>query len=169
MAAVPPATAARSACPATRRRPTRWRGRPCVARSPRPGPSTASCALQSERHQTRDDVEGRRAVVPRNQTRGLPKTSESRGTEAILNALDPLGPRRARRESLGDGPRAARSTTSGRCSSPEASSPAGGRGSTSTTNRGRRTDPHSTGAALAAIAVGVAPAGYAASAEIRIE
>jgi hypothetical protein len=86
MAAGPPAIGARSACRATPLRPTRWRGRRCAARSAKPAraPPSGRCRRTSTKRVTMwKDVE---PFYP-DQTRGLPKTSESRGTEAILNAL----------------------------------------------------------------------------------
>jgi len=99
------------------------------------------------------------------QTRGLPKTSESRGTEAILNALI-LSGRDARSGSLGDDTRHAFDNlwalqfTKGDLSGGWAwlnfhYEPWEAEGSAYY------------GASLAAIAVGIAPGGYAASAEVQ--
>src|SRR6185436_11491872 len=99
------------------------------------------------------------------QTRGLPKTSESRGTEAVLNALI-LSGRDARGGSLGDDTRHAFDNlwalqfTKGDLSGGWAwlnfhYEPWEAEGSAYY------------GASLAAIAVGIAPGGYAASAEVQ--
>jgi squalene-hopene/tetraprenyl-beta-curcumene cyclase len=128
------------------------------------GPSASELALQAnvtKRVTMWKDVE---PFYP-DQTRGLPKTSESRGTEAILNALI-LSGRDARGRSLGDDTRRAFDNlwalqfTKGEQSGGWAwlnfhYEPWEAEGSAYY------------GAALAAIAIGVAPGGYAASAEIQ--
>jgi squalene-hopene/tetraprenyl-beta-curcumene cyclase len=128
------------------------------------GPSASELALQenvTKRVTMWKDVE---PFYP-DQTRGLPKTSESRGTEAILNALI-LSGRDARGGSLGDDTRRAFDNlwalqfTKGEQSGGWAwlnfhYEPWEAEGSAYY------------GAAVAAIAIGVAPGGYAASAEIQ--
>ena len=128
------------------------------------GPSASELALQenvTKRVTMWKDVE---PFYP-DQTRGLPKTSESRGTEAILNALI-LSGRDARGRALGDDTRRAFDNlwalqfTKGEQSGGWAwlnfhYEPWEAEGSAYY------------GAALAAIAIGVAPGGYAASAEIQ--
>ena len=128
------------------------------------GPSASELALQAnvtKRVTMWKDVE---PYYP-DQTRGLPKTSESRGTEAILNALI-LSGRDARGGSLGDDTRRAFDNlwtlqfTRGEQS--------GGWAWLNFHYEPWEADGSAYyGAALAAIAVGVAPAGYAASAEIQ--
>jgi squalene-hopene/tetraprenyl-beta-curcumene cyclase len=128
------------------------------------GPSPSELALQenvTKRVTMWKDVE---PYYP-DQTRGLPKTSESRGTEAILNALI-LSGRDARGGSLGDDTRRAFDNlwalqfTKGEQSGGWAwlnfhYEPWEAEGSAYY------------GAALAAIAIGMAPGGYAASADIQ--
>jgi len=128
------------------------------------GPSASELALQAnvtKRVTMWKDVE---PYYP-DQTRGLPKTSESRGTEAILNALI-LSGRDARGGSLGDDTRRAFDNlwalqfTKGDLSGGWAwlnfhYEPWEAEGSAYY------------GASLAAIAIGMAPGGYAASAEIQ--
>jgi len=128
------------------------------------GPSASELALQenvTKRVTMWKDVE---PFYP-DQTRGLPKSSESRGTEAILNALI-LSGRDARGRALGDDTRRAFDNlwalqfTKGEQSGGWAwlnfhYEPWEAEGSAYY------------GAALAAIAIGVAPGGYAASAEIQ--
>ena len=126
------------------------------------GPSSGERALQeniAKRVMMWRDVE---PFYP-DQTRGLPKTSESRGTESILNALV-LASRDARAGSLGDDTRRAFETmwalqfTRGDQA-----------GSWAWLNF--HYEPWEAdgsryyGAALAAIAVGIAPGGYAATAD----
>jgi squalene-hopene/tetraprenyl-beta-curcumene cyclase len=128
------------------------------------GPSASELALQqnvTKRVTMWKDVE---PFYP-DQTRGLPKTSESRGTEAILNALV-LSSRDARAGSLGEDTRRAFDNlwalqfTKGEQS-----------GAWAWLNF--HYEPWEAdgskyyGAALAAIAVGIAPGGYAASPEIQ--
>jgi squalene-hopene/tetraprenyl-beta-curcumene cyclase len=128
------------------------------------GPSASELALQAnvtKRVMMWKDVE---PYYP-DQTRGLPKTSESRGTEAILNALI-LSGRDARGGSLGDDTRRAFDNlwalqfTRGEQS--------GGWAWLNFHYEPWEADGSAYyGAALAAIAVGMAPGGYAASAEIQ--
>jgi squalene-hopene/tetraprenyl-beta-curcumene cyclase len=126
------------------------------------GPSASELALQenvTKRVTMWKDVE---PFYP-DQTRGLPKSSESRGTEAILNALI-LSGRDARGRSLGDDTRRAFDNlwalqfTKGE--------QAGGWAWLNFHYEPWEAEGSAYyGAALAAIAIGVAPGGYAASAE----
>jgi squalene-hopene/tetraprenyl-beta-curcumene cyclase len=128
------------------------------------GPSASERALQenvTKRVTMWKDVE---PFYP-DQTRGLPKTSESRGTEAILNALI-LSGRDARGGSLGDDTRRAYDNlwalqfTKGE--------QAGGWAWLNFHYEPWEAEGSAYyGAALAAIAVGIAPGSYAASAEIQ--
>jgi squalene-hopene/tetraprenyl-beta-curcumene cyclase len=128
------------------------------------GPSASERALQenvTKRVTMWRDVE---PFYP-DQTRGLPKTSESRGTEAVLNALI-LSGRDARGGSLGDDTRRAFDNlwalqfTKGE--------QAGGWAWLNFHYEPWEAEGSAYyGAALAAIAVGIAPGGYAASADIQ--
>ena len=128
------------------------------------GPSASERALQenvTKRVTMWKDVE---PFYP-DQTRGLPKTSESRGTEAILNALI-LSGRDVRGGSLGDDTRRAFDNlwalqfTKGE--------QAGGWAWLNFHYEPWEAEGSAYyGAALAAIAVGMAPGGYSASAEIQ--
>jgi squalene-hopene/tetraprenyl-beta-curcumene cyclase len=128
------------------------------------GPSASERALQenvTKRVTMWKDVE---PFYP-DQTRGLPKTSESRGTEAVLNALI-LSGRDARGGSLGDDTRRAFDNlwalqfTKGE--------QAGGWAWLNFHYEPWEAEGSAYyGAALAAIAVGIAPGGYAASADIQ--
>ena len=79
---------------------TRWRVPRCVSRSARPRASPGEAALLAN---VTKRVTMWREVEPfyPDQTRGVPKTSESRATEAILNAVI-LSRRDARNGSLSD-------------------------------------------------------------------
>ena len=83
---MPPATTARFASPATRRRRFRWAEPHCAA-------PWANRLASSNEQKVLDSVTKRvrmwHDVDPfyTDQARGLPKTSESRGTESILNSL----------------------------------------------------------------------------------
>ena len=154
----------RRASPVTPRCRTRSRVRHCAPRSANTTPSAERQLVDNVVKRVRlwKEVE---PFYP-DQTRGLPKTSESRGTESILNALvlatrDARNGRAERRRAPGVrqpvGAAVPKRRSQGRR----------GRGSTSTTSHGKRTSVAYFGAALAAIAVGRSPAAMRRAPRIR--